>query len=48
MISERLGISDKTVEKHIQAIFARWHVSSRTGIANRVLSPLPSPEGRLA
>ena len=47
-ISERLGISDKTVEKHIQAIFARWHVSSRTGIANRVLSPLASPEGRLA
>jgi DNA-binding NarL/FixJ family response regulator len=48
IISERLGISDKTVEKHIQAIFARWNVSSRTGIANRVLSPLPSPEGRLA
>lgn len=39
-VSERLGISEKTVEKHIQAIFARWHVSSRTGIANRVLSPL--------
>ncbi len=47
-ISERLGISDKTVEKHIQAIFSRWHLSSRTGIANRVLSPLPAPEGRLA
>lgn len=47
-ISERLGISDKTVEKHVQAIFARWHVSSRTGIANRVLSPLPAPQGRLA
>jgi DNA-binding NarL/FixJ family response regulator len=45
-ISERLGISDKTVEKHIQAIFARWRVSSRTGIANRVLAPLA--EGRLA
>ena len=47
-ISERLGISDKTVEKHVQAIFSRWHVSSRTGIANRVLSPLPAPEGQLA
>jgi|GEM_PF-1614625 len=45
-ISERLAISDKTVEKHIQAIFARWRVTSRTGIANRVLAPLP--EGRLA
>jgi DNA-binding NarL/FixJ family response regulator len=39
-ISAQLGISDKTVEKHVQAIFARWQVSSRTGIANRVLSPL--------
>ena len=39
-IAARLGISDKTVEKHIQAIFARWRVSSRTGIANRVLAPL--------
>ncbi|MBN9240638.1 MAG: hypothetical protein BGO97_13075 [Micrococcales bacterium 70-64] len=47
-ISQRLGISDKTVEKHIQAIFARWQVSSRTGIANRALAPLPAPEGRLA
>lgn len=47
-ISESLGISDKTVEKHVQAIFARWHVSSRTGIANRVLSPLPIPAGRSA
>ena len=41
VVSARLGISEKTVEKHIQAIFVRWHVSSRTGIANRVLSPLP-------
>ena len=47
-ISERLGISDKTVEKHIQAIFSRWHLSSRTGIANRVLTPLPSSESQLA
>ena len=47
-ISEALGISDKTVEKHIQAIFSRWHVSSRTGIVNRVLTPLPSTEGQLA
>lgn len=47
-ISQRLGISDKTVEKHIQAIFCRWHVSSRTGIANRVLSPLTVLEGQPA
>ena len=44
VIAERLGISDKTVEKHIQAIFARWRVSSRTGIANRVLAPLPESQ----
>ena len=47
-ISERLGISNKTVEKHIQAIFSRWQVTSRTGIANRVLMPLPSTESRPA
>jgi len=40
-ISAQLGISDKTVEKHVQAIFGRWQLSSRTGIANRVLAPLP-------
>jgi DNA-binding NarL/FixJ family response regulator len=32
-MAERLGISVKTVEKHIGAIFLRWGVSSRTGIA---------------
>ena len=39
-ISDRLSISDKTVEKHVQAIFVRWGVSSRTAIANRVLAPV--------
>ncbi|MBX3100081.1 MAG: LuxR family transcriptional regulator [Salinibacterium sp.] len=47
-ISEELGISNKTVEKHIQAIFSRWHVSSRTGIANRVLLPLPTDQSKPA
>jgi DNA-binding NarL/FixJ family response regulator len=47
-ISEQLGISDKTVEKHVQAIFTRWHLSSRTAIANRVLTPLPVAESRPA
>ncbi len=40
-ISSRLSISEKTVEKHIVAIFARLHVTSRTGIANHVLSHRP-------
>jgi DNA-binding NarL/FixJ family response regulator len=37
-ISDRLGITDKTVEKHVQAIFARWEVASRTAIARRVVA----------
>jgi DNA-binding NarL/FixJ family response regulator len=37
-IAERLSISQKTVEKHIQGIFLRWHVGSRTAIANQVLA----------
>lgn len=32
-VADELGISVKTVEKHIGAIFIRWGVSSRTGIA---------------
>lgn len=40
-ISSRLSISEKTVEKHIVAIFARLRVTSRTGIANHVLSHRP-------
>jgi DNA-binding NarL/FixJ family response regulator len=39
-IADELAISEKTVEKHVQAIFARWDVHSRTAIANRVLAPL--------
>jgi DNA-binding NarL/FixJ family response regulator len=38
-ISARLGITDKTVEKHVQAIFERWDVRSRTAIARRVFEP---------
>ncbi|HWR84697.1 MAG TPA: LuxR C-terminal-related transcriptional regulator, partial [Rhodoglobus sp.] len=37
-ISDRLGITDKTVEKHVQAIFTRWGVGSRTAIAHRVVA----------
>lgn len=34
VMAARLGISVKTVEKHIGAIFLRWGVSSRTGVAS--------------
>jgi DNA-binding NarL/FixJ family response regulator len=33
-IAEELGISVKTVENHLAAIFTRWQVSSRTAVAN--------------
>ena len=37
-IASRLGISVKTVEKHVGEIFLRWGVSSRTGIASLVVA----------
>ena len=36
-IAEALGISVKTVEKHIGEVFLRWGVSSRTGIATTMI-----------
>jgi DNA-binding NarL/FixJ family response regulator len=36
-IGQELGISDKAVEKHISAIFAKWHVKSRAEIAARAV-----------
>lgn len=33
-IADELGISVKTVENHLAAIFARWSVPSRTAVAN--------------
>ncbi|MEP6479316.1 MAG: LuxR C-terminal-related transcriptional regulator [Rhodoglobus sp.] len=42
-IGEQLGISVKTVEKHIGEILQRWSVSSRTGIASIVAT---TPESR--
>ena len=38
IIASTLNISEKTVEKHIQGMFERLGVSSRTGIANRLLA----------
>ena len=35
-IAAALGISVKTVEKHVAMIFERWGVSTRTGIARMV------------
>ena len=37
-IAAELGISAKTVEKHLSGIFERWGVSSRTAIATRELA----------
>ena len=37
-IAAQLGISVKTVEKHIGEVFLRWGVSSRTGIARIVVA----------
>lgn len=37
-IAGRLGISPKTVEKHLAGIFERWGVRSRTSIASLVVS----------
>jgi DNA-binding NarL/FixJ family response regulator len=37
-IAADLGISVKTVEKHVAMIFDRWGVSSRTGIARLAIS----------
>jgi DNA-binding NarL/FixJ family response regulator len=37
-IASTLDISEKTVEKHIQGMFEKLGVSSRTGIANRLLA----------
>lgn len=47
-ISIDLGLSIKTIEKHIGEIFRRWDVSSRVGIARvwRSRSTRPPGEGR--
>lgn len=37
-IAAALGISVKTVEKHIGEVFLRWGVSSRTGIASVIVA----------
>jgi DNA-binding NarL/FixJ family response regulator len=42
-IAESLGISVKTVEKHIGEVFLRWGVSSRTGIATTIIGSVPVP-----
>lgn len=39
-IAAELGISVKTVEKHVAMIFSRWGVSSRTAVAR--LAPVPA------
>ena len=33
-IAERLGMSVKTVEKHLRDVFARWGVNSRSAVAS--------------
>jgi len=40
-IAQVLDISEKTVEKHIQGLFERLGVNSRTGVASRLLAPQP-------
>lgn len=45
-ISAQLGLSVKTVEKHVAAIFERWGVSSRTGISRVVAGQAPSAGAR--
>jgi DNA-binding NarL/FixJ family response regulator len=37
-IAHELGVSVKTVEKHVSEILRRWQVASRIGIARRALS----------
>ena len=37
-IAAALGIRERTVEGHIAAIMLRWEVTTRAGIASRVVS----------
>jgi DNA-binding NarL/FixJ family response regulator len=34
-IADQLGVSPKTVEKHVADVFVRWQVSSRTALVAR-------------
>jgi DNA-binding NarL/FixJ family response regulator len=42
-IGAELGLSVKTVEKHVGEIFRRWEVGSRVGIARRYRSLRQAP-----
>jgi DNA-binding NarL/FixJ family response regulator len=38
-VAAALGVTPKTVEKHLTAVFSRWGVRSRTAVAARWLAP---------
>jgi DNA-binding NarL/FixJ family response regulator len=42
-IATELGISVKTVENHLASIFVRWQVSSRTAVANMLVTRAAIP-----